>query len=250
MVVSTATICTMPGGDATPHSDADLVDRVREGDQGAFAELYKAHYSIVRQVAASRLGDPDAVGDVVQETFTRALQKLDSLRDPEQLRPWLLTIARNAATDQLRFRQRVTPIDEVQMAELAAQGPGPDSLAELRELTAQVQGCVGDLSQRDATALAMVAHLGFGPDQVAAALGLTPGAAKVVVHRARRRLRQALALQLMVRQPSLSCPVFRNLLTSDVLMAGKHLESCQVCISAASAEVMAFHVPPHPAPLA
>jgi RNA polymerase sigma-70 factor (ECF subfamily) len=130
------------------------------------------------------------------------------------------------------------------MEELVPQASGPDSLAEVRELAAQVEGCVSGLSQRDATALAMVTYLGFGPEQVAAALGLTPGAAKVLIHRARRRLRQALVLQLMVRQPSLACSEFREFLRSDVVLARKHLDSCETCISAAGAEVIPFNAPP------
>ena len=67
------------------------------------------------------------------------------------------------------------------------------------------------LSPRDAAAVTMVTQLGFAPGQVAAALGVTPGAAKVIVHRARRRLRNALALQLMVQQPGLACEEFQKL---------------------------------------
>jgi RNA polymerase sigma factor (sigma-70 family) len=244
------TLCCMSDGATTPRSDADLVAEVRQGDERAFAELYKAHFGAVRQVAASHLRDPDTVADVVQEAFTRALQNLPSLRDPAQFRSWLLAIARNVATDQLRLRQRVKVVDDDSMEALASTGLGPDVLAELCELAAQVEGCVSGLSQRDATALAMVAHLGFGPDQVGAALGLKPGAAKVVVHRARLRLRQALTLQLMVRQPSLACPQFRELLDSDAVAAGKHLESCEMCKAAAQTEVLAFQAPPMPAPLA
>jgi RNA polymerase sigma factor (sigma-70 family) len=228
-------------------ADADLVDRVRAGDDAAFADLYRAHYPAVRQVAASHLRDPDAVADVVQDAFTQALQALPRLRDPHRFRPWLMSIARHAAVDQIRFRSRMTSLDADSSEEMVATGPGPDALAELRELADRVEQCVMGLSPRDATAVAMVTHLGFGPDQVGAALGLTSGAAKVVVHRARRRLRQALVLHLMVKQPSLACAEFRVLLQSDVLAAGRHLESCHVCIDAAGAEVIPFHAPAMPA---
>jgi RNA polymerase sigma factor (sigma-70 family) len=235
------------GEELSQESDADLVDRVRCGDARAFAELYKAHYGAVRQVAASHLRDPDAVADVVQDAFTQALQCLASLRDPHRFRPWLMSITRHAAVDQIRARSRVTSLDSDSSESLVASGPGPDTLAELRELADRVEECVMGLSHRDATAVAMVTHLGFGPDQVGAALGLTPGAAKVVVHRARRRLRQALVLQLMVQQPSLACPDFRLMLDTDVLGAGKHLETCELCIDAAGAEVIPFQASVVPA---
>ena len=140
-------------------------------------------------------------------------------------------------------RKRLTTLDENDDDILASSGPGPESLAELRELADQVQGCVAGLSKRGATAVAMVTHLGFTPAQVADALGVTPGAAKVIVHRARRRLRHALTLQLMVRQPSLACEAFQGLLADgDSVAASKHLEDCTVCIDAAGAEVVPFQM--------
>ena len=213
---------------------------VRSGDTSAFSELYRAHAGAVRAVAASQISDREAVADVVQDTFVRALRGLSSLNDPARFRPWLLSIARNLATDHLRARGRVVLLDDEILEATPDTGRGPGSLTELRELAEQVQGCVTGLSRRDATAVAMVTHLGFTPEQVAAALGLTPGAAKVVVHRARRRLRHALVLQVMVRQPDLACPELTQLLRTDPLGTAKHVETCRTCVDSAASEVMAF----------
>jgi DNA-directed RNA polymerase specialized sigma24 family protein len=54
---------------------------------------------------------------------------------------------------------------------------------------------MAQLSARDAAAISMVVHLGFGPNEVAAALDISYGNAKVVLHRARQRLRDALVRQ-------------------------------------------------------
>jgi len=198
----------------------------------------------VRRVAYHLVGDSDATADAVQDTFTRALQHLDDLREPDRFRPWLLAIARHAATDQLRARKRVTSLDDSHDELLASTGPGPESVAEVRELADQVQGCVAGLSKRDAAAVTMVTQLGFSPAQVADALGVTPGAAKVIVHRARRRLRNALALQLMVKQPTLACDDFQKLLADDPLAAARHIEQCDTCIERAGAEVVPFEFSP------
>jgi RNA polymerase sigma factor (sigma-70 family) len=227
---------------APERSDAELVEAVRAGDTKAFSELYRAHLGSVRAVAASQVRDADAVGDIVQDTFVRALRSLGGLNDPARFRPWLLSIARHLATDYLRARSRVVLVDDEMVEARADTGRGPGSLAELRELAEQVQGCVAGLSRRDATAVAMVTHLGFTPEQVASALGLSPGAAKVVVHRARRRLRHALVLQVLVRQPDLACPELQALLENDPLGAAKHVETCQTCVDSAGNEVMAFEL--------
>jgi RNA polymerase sigma factor (sigma-70 family) len=227
---------------APPRSDPELVEAVRSGDSQAFSELYRAHVGAVRAVAFSLLHDREATADVVQDSFLRALRNLGTLQDPARFKPWLLQIARNLCTDQLRTRGRVTILDDSATHELADVGPSPGSLAELRELAEQVQGCVAGLSHRDATAIAMVAQLGFTPEQVAGALGLTPGATKVLLHRARRRMRHALVLQVMVRQPDLACPELRQLVDDDPLGAPKHVESCEICIGRAASEVMTFEL--------
>jgi RNA polymerase sigma factor (sigma-70 family) len=228
----------MRGSPTLDRSDAELVAAVRSGEARAFADLYREHVDAVRRVAHHLVGDSDATADAVQDTFARALQHLDDLREPERFRPWLLAIARHAATDQLRARKRLTPLDRSHDELLAASGPGPESVAEIRELADQVQGCVAGLSTRDAAAVTMVTQLGFTPAQVANALGVTQGAAKVIVHRARRRLRNALALQLMVEQPGLACEEFQKLLADDPLTASKHIESCVTCLDRAGAEVI------------
>jgi RNA polymerase sigma factor (sigma-70 family) len=225
---------------APPSSDAELVDAVRSGDTEAFSELYRAHAGAVRAVAASQLHDREAIADVVQDAFFRALRSLGSLEDPARFRPWLLSIARNLATDQLRARGKVIAADDSATYEVADPRPGPGSLAELGELAEQVRGCVAGLSTRDATAIVMVTQLGFSPEQVAGALGLSPGATKVVLHRARRRMRHALVLQVMVRQPDLACPDLQVLVDEDPLAAARHVETCEMCISRAATEVMTF----------
>ena len=110
---------------AAPRSDAELVEAVRSGDTEAFSQLYRAHAGVVRAVAYSQVHDREAAADIVQDTFFRALRNLGSLQDPARFRPWLLSIARNLATDQLRTRGRVTILDESATYELADPGPGP-----------------------------------------------------------------------------------------------------------------------------
>ncbi len=234
----------MPASPILDRSDAVLVAAVRAGDPHAFAALYREHADAVRRVAYHLVGDADGTADAVQDTFARALQHLDDLQAPERFRPWLLAIARHAATDQLRARRRVTALDDGAEECLAAVGPGPESVAEVRELADHVQGCVAGLSERDAAAVTMVTQLGFTPAQVADALGVTQGTAKVIVHRARRRLRNALTLHLMVQQPSLACGAFRTLLDESSLAASKHIESCTTCLGRAGAQVMPLEFVP------
>ncbi len=218
--------------------DAELVELVRAGHPGAFGALYRAHAPAVYRVARERVPVVEAATDVVQETFARALASLDKLREPDRFRPWVLSIARHAAIDDRRIQSRFTPLGDESTGALPSDDRSPEEMAELAELAELLEVCVGDLSPRDATAVYLVTHLGLAPAEVGAALGLSPGAAKVVVHRARQRLRDALALRLMVRHRGASCDQFSELHDGGhVVQAARHLRECPICDRAVTTEV-------------
>lgn len=175
--------------------DAALVARVLAGDTDAFATLYRAHNRAVRAAVSDWIREPEAQLDCIQESFLRALKRLDTLRDPDRFRPWLLQIARNTARDLGRKRSQRRWESLEPEHEPESTDPDPQAFAELAETATQVKAALTTLSARDATALDLVVHLGFGPAEVAAALGITPNNAKVVVHRARRRLQNAIEMQ-------------------------------------------------------
>lgn len=175
-------------------SDADLVAEALGGSGDAFVLLYQRHVGAVRRALSDNVHDPERRRDLVQETFTRALAKLATLREASQFRPWVLQIARNAGIDDLRSRShiRLEPIDDDRWLPASNEDP-PGLLAEVRAVAAAVDVSMAALSARDAAVVSMVAQRGLGPSDVAAALDVSYGNAKVVLHRARTRLRQALA---------------------------------------------------------
>src|SRR4051812_30882601 len=103
-------------GTAATRSNApnhgDLVSKLPAGDLGTFDELYRRHAGAVHLAVRDNVHAHESVADVVQEVFLRALERLDTLRDAERFRPWLLSIARHAAIDHRRARQRVTMVPE------------------------------------------------------------------------------------------------------------------------------------------
>lgn len=174
-------------------TDDELATRAQAGDSDAFAELYTRHRSAVRTALSDNVHDRERQAELVQEVFTRAWAKLDQLRDTARFRPWVFQIARNVAIDDLRHRTQVhvESIDDHDVA--TADADDPTLVAEVHELAATVRDGFVLLSPRDAAALSMTVNLGFGPTEIAAALDISPGNAKVVLHRARKRLRSALA---------------------------------------------------------
>jgi RNA polymerase sigma factor (sigma-70 family) len=220
----------------------DLVRRAADGDAGAFETLVRETTPSVRTVVRQYVRSPEDVNDLVQEVYLRALQRLHTLEDPERLRSWLYAIARNAGLDHVRqVKRRPTSAMEDEPTELRDVEPGPEELAEVRELAARVRGGAARLNPRDSTLLAMVTQLGFTPTDVAGALGMSHTAAKVAVHRARQRLRNAMLYEANVSEagraadeaagtPRERCPALDGLLAANQLVdAAVHVRSCRTC---------------------
>jgi RNA polymerase sigma factor (sigma-70 family) len=212
-------------------TDGDLVRMVRSGDPGAALELYQRHVGAVRTTVAGRVRATDLVEEVTQEAFTRALERLGDLRRPERFRSWLLTIARNSANDRWRLDRRQRSVDTAELGALGTPSPGADDEGTRRALSDLLGRGLGHLSPRDARALALVAQHDLGPAEVGAALGLSPGAAKVAVHRARRRLRTALAADVLRRFDRLPCGGGPE---GDL---ARHVADCAPCLTAADAHL-------------
>lgn len=235
----------MHEGDAEAR-DRAWVEAVLAGDGQAFTELYREYAPAIRTVAAATVRDPETVDDVVQETFAKALRRLDSLQRPESLRPWLYSIARRCATDVVRERRLEAPAEgDAGLPDRATAALGPEQLAELGELASVVDGAVVGLSTRDAVAVVMMTGLGFPSADVAEVLGITRGAAKVAAHRARHRFRQALVLQMLVRARGNDCPELGGLLAAgDLVAAARHADACPACRTRAEAEIALYELEP------
>lgn len=190
-----------PGYAATDRVVVDevtLVRRAAAGDRAAFEDLHRRYEQVVTAVVGAEMrrghqaADRD---DVVQEVFALAWLRLGGLRDRERFRPWLLQIARRMVIDHARWHERRPVLDgddERALGRLGDRAAGPEELAELADLARRLRRGLAGMTERDAAAILLAAHLGLGPREIGDALGITPGNAKVVLHRARARLRSLL----------------------------------------------------------
>jgi RNA polymerase sigma-70 factor, ECF subfamily len=216
--------------------DRHLVELVLAGETGAFVDLYGDHVAAVSRVVARYARGGEARADAVQETFARALAKLPTLRDAERLRPWLLAIARHVAVDESRHRGRNIPVAEPPDTG-TDQDPSCEVAGDLTRLAGLVRSCVAGLSGRDAAAVTMVASLGFSVGDVASALGVSHGAAKVILHRARLRLRQAVTLEAIARGQAKGCVEFAAASACGPREGALHAGRCPACASAVKTEL-------------
>ncbi|MDD5307511.1 MAG: RNA polymerase sigma factor [Deltaproteobacteria bacterium] len=109
--------------EAVPSDDADLVERLRRGDRGAFQSLYMRHAAFVAGVVQRLLGSEGNLDDVMQETFLDVLDDIGTLRDPVKVRSWITAIAVRRATRCLVRQRRRGRLDRKWLAE-ASQASG------------------------------------------------------------------------------------------------------------------------------
>ena len=145
--------------------------------------LYRRYAPELYRFAHALSGDRAEAEDVVSETFVRAWASAESIVT-STVRGYLFTIARRVYLQRLRTRRRHTAL----APELPAAGADPHAASEARAELARVGAHLLRLKESDRAALLLHAVHGLSHAEVAAALGITPSAAKVKVHRARLAL--------------------------------------------------------------
>jgi RNA polymerase sigma-70 factor (ECF subfamily) len=190
MLVTTVTA----RGDDIP--DELLVREAQRGDRAALELLVRRHQRALFALCLRYVGSPDEAADLVQRSFMRVMSKLGELRDPSVFRGWLLRIGAHLALNHIRDHARFVSDDE--QPERASPADHPhgtlaiDRLEEA-EAAAALRAAIGELptKQRMTVELRLYEDLPFR--DIAEALGISEGAAKVNFHYAVRRLRGLLA---------------------------------------------------------
>lgn len=177
-------------------SDSDgLVAAARHGDRAAFDELVRRTYRDAFTLAFRLTGNEEDARDVVQETYLRAWKGIRRFRGDAQFSTWLYRIAANASYSHLqrRARARTEPLAE-QLVEIPDPRPASDPVlsAEAALLREQVSEAIAQLPPKLRAVLVLRDVYGLSHEDIGEELGISVAAAKVRLHRARRRLHDAL----------------------------------------------------------
>jgi RNA polymerase sigma factor (sigma-70 family) len=161
---------------------------VTDQAENAFELLYHAHYADLLRYTLRRVDQPADAADVLAETWIVAWRRRHELPKGGEQRLWLFGVARKVLANQRRGRVRHQRLADKLRSELSDR-PGwqPDDHPVTRALHS--------LSPADQDLLAMQAWEGLSAEEMAAVLGCKAGAARVRLHRARGRLREALISQ-------------------------------------------------------
>ncbi len=173
---------------ATPVPMAVLVvSEAAAGDVGAFARIVAEHHDDMARVCFVISGDRDMAQDAVQAAWAIAWRKLTSLREPERLQPWLVTIAANEARQAMR-RQRRHGVVQIEVADVGSDEHDPSGRATRFDLSAALRR----LSPEDRSVLALRHVAGFDATEIGRAMGMSPSGVRSRLARAAARLRTEL----------------------------------------------------------
>ena len=238
---------------AAPRTDADLLEAARSGNGEALEALLERHEARLYRFARRLCRHREDAEDVLQESLLAAARGLSGFRGAASIGTWLYTIARSFCIK--KRRKSVFAPAEVSLdteASLAARGVAdparrPDEALEASRLEAALERAIAALDRPYREVLLLRDVEGLSAAEVARVTGLSVAAVKTRLHRARGRLREALAPLMAPRgeaatpAPARPCPdivrLFSRHLEGDIsartcASMEKHLASCPRCEAA------------------
>ncbi|MGP3773305.1 sigma-70 family RNA polymerase sigma factor [Streptomyces sp. SDT5-1] len=199
-----AAVGSAPGADeAPPSSDADLIGRMRAGDDSAYEELYRRHSAAVRRYARTCCRDGHTADDLTAEVFARTLQAVRSGSGPEHaVRAYLLTTVRRVAAGWTKSAKREHLVDDFAVfatqdarSREASDDDTLDLGADVRAMHEAEQSMAmqafRSLPERWQAVLWHTEVEEESPSEVATLFGLDANGTRVLAKRAREGLKEA-----------------------------------------------------------
>jgi len=190
------------GASLQEKTDVELVALVRRGDKDAFGILTQRYHTLARRLVLRLVARDDLAQDLAQEAMLQAYLSIDRLRDPAKFKSWLYGIVLNICRSHLRNREISFFSLEAMMeglqffpAPFSSPVLTPEKIAEERELHQTVLDVINTLPSRDRDATLLFYYAQLSLQEIAVVQGISLGAVKVRLHRARQRFKEKLLLQ-------------------------------------------------------
>ena len=222
-------------------ADSQLVTAYLSGDRNALASMYDLYAPGLYDTAAAMLSDRHDAADMVQDVFCIAAERLNQLRDPDRLKPWLYAVLRNEVYRRTKKRKRATPTDfqsETTPDVVAAFDPNAEgATASYDELAELVRSAAAGLDERDRLVLELSARQGLSGTDLADALGVSPEQSYSLVHRMRDRIEKSLGAFTVAKMGGQDCKELAAIISGwngefSVLIrkrVARHIEECSTC---------------------
>ena len=185
--------------------EADLVVRARAGDREAFRAIMTRCNQRLFRIARAIVREEAEAEDVLQEAYVRAFGAIAGFRGEAGIATWLTRIVLNEAHGRLRRRRVMVDLDELEGAQKSAQvlnfpgvarSDGPEADAARAQIRRLLEHAVDALPEPFRLVFILREVEELSVEETASHLGLKVETVKTRLHRARRRLREALDAQL------------------------------------------------------
>jgi RNA polymerase sigma-70 factor (ECF subfamily) len=170
----------------SPTNESDLVARIRAGDEAAFRDLYLAHHDGLWRFAYTYVRSRDVAEELVQDVFLSLWGARTSWEVKTRARAWLFAAVRHLALNHLRHERVVAA--NVDATTMGARPAGQQEAAEAQELDEAIARALAELPERRRIAMTLRWKEDMSPLEIAAVLGTTPEAVRVLLTRARADL--------------------------------------------------------------
>ena len=185
--------------------ESELIVRLRQGDPASFEQLVRAHGGAMLAVSRRLVRNEADAQDCVQEAFLKAFQNIDGFESRARLGTWLHRIVVNVALGKIRTRTRraESSIEDLlpefdsagcRVESERAGAASPEAILGSAEIVKQVRRCIDQLPEPYRNVLILRDIEGYDTDETATFLGMSPGAVKTRLHRARAALKTLLEL--------------------------------------------------------
>ena len=178
------------------NNDAQLIQRVLDGDDTAFSALVKKYQKSVHALAWRKIGDFHIAEDITQDTFLKAYQRLSTLNKPQRFASWLYVIAANYCKMWMRKKRLSTQsLEDINSMELERATYSGYVIAENEQTTTEAQREVvkkllAKLQESERTVITLHYLGGMTYKEISEFLGVSVGTIKTRVYRARQRLKK------------------------------------------------------------
>jgi RNA polymerase sigma-70 factor (ECF subfamily) len=191
-------------------ADAELLARLRAGDEGAFMELVDRYGPLMLRIALSHVPSRAVAEEVVQEAWLGVLQGLGRFEGRSSLKTWILRILTNRARTRGERERRTVPFSSFETADEPSVDPDrflapdhplypggwsvpprawPEDRLLAKETLDQVRGSIAKLPPRQQEVIILRDVEGWDPEEVSGALEISDGNQRVLLHRARSKVR-------------------------------------------------------------
>lgn len=181
---------TAPAREPVP---PDLVDRCKRGDEVAWSQLVEATHRDVYTLCLRILRDPNDAAETTQDVYLKVWRNLGGFRGEAAFDTWLYRVATNTALSKHRSRKRRRTHETGTQDEVLAQfasGASVENAAAARSDVKDLERALGELPEHYRDAVVMRDIYGLSIEEIAKRMKISDTAAKVRVHRARKKLKE------------------------------------------------------------